>query len=89
MSKKNRLHPDQSEPEFFGDLVYKFNKIMGRADFSDPFRKIIIRHKRSFLYKYCINSYFIGNYFLKCNKIKNKFNILQLISEYTLETYWL
>ena len=27
-------------------LVYKFKKIMGRTDFSDQFRKIIIRHKR-------------------------------------------
>ena len=29
----------------FRDL-YKFKKIMGRIDFSDQFRKIIIRHKR-------------------------------------------
>ena len=29
-----------------GDLVYKFKKIMGRTDFSDQFRKMIIRHKR-------------------------------------------
>ena len=37
-----------SEPEFYGDLyvVFKFKMIMGRADFSDQFRKIIIRHKR-------------------------------------------
>ena len=33
------------EPEFYGDIVYKFKKIMGRTDFSDQFRKIIIRHK--------------------------------------------
>ena len=33
--------------EFYGDLVYKFKKIMGRTDFSDQFRKIIIRHKRT------------------------------------------
>ena len=33
------------EPEFYGDLEYKFKKIMGRTDFSDQFRKIIIRHK--------------------------------------------
>ena len=31
---------------FYGDLVYIFKKIMGRTDFSDQFRKIIIRHKR-------------------------------------------
>ena len=35
-----------SEFEFDGDLVYKFRKIVGRNDFSDQFRKIIIRYKR-------------------------------------------
>ena len=35
-----------SEPEFYGDLVYKFKKIVGRADFSDQFTKIIVRYKR-------------------------------------------
>ena len=34
------------EPEFYGDLVYKFKKIVGRVDFSDQFRKIIVRYKR-------------------------------------------
>ena len=33
------LHQDLSEPEFYGDLVYKFKKIMGRTDFIDQFRK--------------------------------------------------
>ena len=32
-----------SEPEFYDDVVYKFKKIVGRTDFSDQFRKIIIR----------------------------------------------
>ena len=32
--------------QFYGDLVYKFKKIVGRADFSDQFRKIIVRYKR-------------------------------------------
>ena len=36
----------QSRLEFYGDLVYKFKKIVGRADFSDQFRKIIVRYKR-------------------------------------------
>ena len=34
------------EPEFYGNLVYKFKKITGRTDFSDQFRNIILRHKR-------------------------------------------
>ena len=45
-SIKSLLHQGLSEPEFYGDLVYKFKMIMGRTDFSDQFRKIIIRHKR-------------------------------------------
>ena len=40
------LKQGRSEPELYGDLVYKFKKIVGRNDFSDQFRKIIIRYKR-------------------------------------------
>ena len=43
---KTLLHQGLSGPEFYGDLVYKFKKIVGRADFSDQFRKIIVRYKR-------------------------------------------
>ena len=44
---KALLHQGLSEPEFYGDLVYKFKKIVGRAGFSDQFRKkIIVRYKR-------------------------------------------
>ena len=39
------LHEGLSEPEFYGDLLCKFRKIMGRTDFSDQFRKFIIRYK--------------------------------------------
>ena len=42
---KSLLHQGLSEPEVYGDLVYTFKKIIGRTDFSDQFRKIIIRHK--------------------------------------------
>ena len=45
-SMKSLLHQGLSEPEFYGDLVYKFKKIRGMTDFSDQFRKIIIRYKR-------------------------------------------
>ena len=34
---KTLLHQGLSEPEFYGDLVYKFKIIVGRADFSDQF----------------------------------------------------
>ena len=43
---KTLLHQGLSEPEFYGDLVYKFKKIAGRVDFLDQFRKIIVRYKR-------------------------------------------
>ena len=38
-----------SEPEFYGNLIYKLkkkqNKNVGRADFSDQFKKIVERYK--------------------------------------------
>ena len=40
------LHQGLSELEFYGDLVYKFKKIRRMTDFSDKFRKIIMRYKR-------------------------------------------
>ena len=43
---KSLLHKGISEPEFYGDLVYKFKKIRGMADFFDQFRKIIMRYRR-------------------------------------------
>ena len=44
---KSLLKQGLSEPEFYGDLVYKFRKSVGRHDFSYQFRKIIIRYKRT------------------------------------------
>ena len=43
---KPLLHQGLSELEFYGDLVYKFKKIGGRADFFYQFKKIIVRYKR-------------------------------------------
>ena len=40
------LREGLSETEFYGDLVYKFKKLIGRNDFSFQFRKIIIRYRR-------------------------------------------
>ena len=34
------------EPEFYGDLVYRFRKIVGKSNFSEQFRKLINRYKR-------------------------------------------
>ena len=35
-----------SEPEYYGDLVYKFRKIIGKKDFPNHFKKRIVRNKR-------------------------------------------
>ena len=43
---KTLLREGLSEPEFYGDLVYKFKKLTGRNDFSFQFRKIITRYRR-------------------------------------------
>ena len=44
---KSLLHQGLSEIEFYGDLVYKFKKIRGMTDFSDQFRKFMMRYKRT------------------------------------------
>ena len=35
-----------SESEFYGALVYKFRKIIGKNDFPYHFKKIIVRYKK-------------------------------------------
>ena len=48
MGLKILLKQDVSEAECYGDLVYKVRKKnVGRNDFSDPFRKLINRYKRT------------------------------------------
>ena len=43
---KTLLLEGLSEPEFHGDLVYKFRKIIGKNDFPYHFKKIIVRYKK-------------------------------------------
>ena len=43
---KTLLSEGLSEPEFYGDLVYKFKKLIGSNDFSFQFRKIVTRYRR-------------------------------------------
>ena len=45
-SLKTLLQQGISEPEFYGDLVYRFRKIVGKSNFSGQFRKLINRYKR-------------------------------------------
>ena len=35
-----------SEPEFYGDLVYKLRKLIGKNVFPYHFKKIIVRYKK-------------------------------------------
>ena len=46
VSLKTLLQQGMSEPEFYGDLVYRFRKILGKSNFSEQFRKLINRYKR-------------------------------------------
>ena len=40
------LQQDISEPEFFGDFVYRFRKNVGKSNFLEQYRKLINRPKR-------------------------------------------
>ena len=41
---KTLLQQGISEPIFYGDLVYKFKRIVGKLNFSDQFKKIVKRY---------------------------------------------
>ena len=41
---KTLLQQGISEPIFYGDLVYKFKRIVGKPNFSEQFKKIIKRY---------------------------------------------
>ena len=43
---KTLLLEGLSEPEFYGDFVYKFRKIIGKNDFPYHFKKIIVRYEK-------------------------------------------
>ena len=49
---KSLLHKGLSEPDFYGDLVYKLKKIVGFNNFSAQFIKIISHYKK---FGYIIN----------------------------------
>ena len=43
---KKLLLQGHSKPEFYGDLVYKFRKIIGKNDFPYHFKNMIVRYKK-------------------------------------------
>ena len=46
VSLKTLLQQGIAEPEFYGDLVYRFRNIVGKSNFSEQFRKLINHYKR-------------------------------------------
>ena len=44
---KTLLLQGLSEPEFYGDLVYTFRKIISKYDFPYHFKTIIVRYKKT------------------------------------------
>ena len=46
VGSKTLLLQGLSEPEFYGDLVYTFRKIIGKYDFPNHFKTIIFRYKK-------------------------------------------
>ena len=54
---KTLLSEGLSEPEFYGDLVYKFKKLIGSNDFSFQFRKIITRYRLESYATVCMLSF--------------------------------
>ena len=45
-SLKTLILQGLSVPEFYGDLVYKFRKIIGKNDFPYHFKKIVVHYKK-------------------------------------------
>ena len=43
---KTLLQQGISEPKFYGDLVYRFKRIVGKPNFSDQFKEIVKRYIR-------------------------------------------
>ena len=58
-----------SEPEFYGDLVYRISKIVGKSNFSEQFRKLINRHKRTGYNPYIMRqtAYIVMNPIMACD----------------------
>ena len=46
MGLNTLLQQSVSEPIFYGDLVYKVKRIVGKPNFSDQFKKMVKRYIR-------------------------------------------
>ena len=52
---KTLLLQGLSEPEFYGDMVYKFRKRIGKNNFPYHFKKTVVRYKMSGYNILCYN----------------------------------
>ena len=94
---KTLLSEGLSEPEIYGDLVYKFKKLKGINDFSFQFRKIITRYRRIgynlnvMRQSACLvfDPIMVDNYaaFFNCTPVGRDGPDLRLYSQPTLEAY--
>ena len=50
VSLKKLLQQGISESEFYGDLVYRFRKIVGKSNFSEQSKKLINRYNKRIRY---------------------------------------
>ena len=69
---RSLLQQGLSEPEFYGDLVYKFRKTVGKTEFLDQFKKIIMRYKHI---GYNVDAMRQGARFRLCDSLNIKLNI--------------
>ena len=61
VSLRKLLQQGISEPEFYGDLVYRIRKNVGKSNFAEQFRKLINRYKRIGYNPYWLTAYLVVN----------------------------
>ena len=61
---KIRSTQNASMLHFYGDLVYKFKRIVGKPNFSDQFKKIVKRYTRG-IWKVLSMVFYLSNRFTK------------------------
>ena len=57
VSFRKLLQQVLSEPEFYGELVYRIRNIVGKSNFTVRFRKLMNRYKRIYYAADCMPSF--------------------------------
>ena len=58
-----------TEPIFYGDLVYEFKRIVGRSNFSDKFKKIVNRYILGYHATFCPLTVYIYGFLFNCTTV--------------------